>query len=179
MSAADIQLDINQEEPAWSQELPGAEGLIRTVLEKIMSDSPEGVVLNRFPHLELSVLLTNDENIRVLNRDYRGKDKPTNVLSFPALSDEELDAWFHAGQDLPDYPVSLGDIILALETVQNEAISSGKSLENHFCHLIVHGLLHLLGYDHMNDAEAEEMEGLEKAILGTLGIDDPYGEMST
>ena len=179
MTTADIELDINREEPAWDQALPGAEDLIRAVLGKVLSDSPEGVVLSRFPHLELSVLLTNDENIRVLNRDYRDKDKPTNVLSFPALSEEELEAYFEQGADLPEYPISLGDIILALETVKSEAISSGKSLEDHFCHLVVHGMLHLLGYDHMNDAEAEEMEGLETTILGTLGIDDPYGEMST
>ncbi|WP_417317305.1 rRNA maturation RNase YbeY [Emcibacter sp.] len=179
MNTSNIQLDINTEETGWEEQLPEAAGLIRSVLDKLAAHCPEGAVLTRFPRPELSILLTNDENIRILNRDYRGKDKATNVLSFPALSEEEIEGYFHAGSELPDYPVSLGDIILALETVKNEAISSNTSLENHFCHLIVHGLLHLLGYDHMNDIEAEEMEGLEKTILGTLGIDDPYAEMST
>ncbi|WP_321393308.1 rRNA maturation RNase YbeY [Emcibacter sp.] len=179
MTADNIQLDINLEETGWDEELPGAGDLVQRCLQKVVAGTAEGKVLAEFPHLELSILLTGDKSIQVLNREYRGKDKATNVLSFPALSDEEIEDYFHRGAILPDYPVSLGDIILALETVKSEAISSGKSLENHFCHLVVHGILHLLGYDHQNDADAEEMEGLEKAILGTLGIDDPYDEMST
>lgn len=114
---------------------------------------------------EVAITLTDDARIRVLNRDWRGMDKATNVLSFPQ-------------PDLPedaDAPQPLGDIIVALETLAAEAAAEGKSPRNHLAHLVVHGSLHLMGYDHMDDHEAEEMEALEREILAGLGIDDPYG----
>lgn len=114
---------------------------------------------------ELSLLLTDDAAIRVLNRDHRGLDKPTNVLSFPQ-DDPEADA----------YGPLLGDIVVAHETVMREAVEEGISFREHFLHMIVHGFLHLVGYDHMNDDEAEEMEGLETAILARLGIANPYAD---
>ena len=101
--------------------------------------------------------------MRRLNRDYRGKDKPTNVLSFPRRR-------LLAGRLGP----LLGDIVLAAETVAREAEDEGLALDDHLTHLIVHGFLHLLGYDHEDEAEAAVMEGLETAILGGLGIADPY-----
>ena len=114
---------------------------------------------------ELSLVLTDDAAIRVLNRDHRGLDKPTNVLSFPQ-DDPESDA----------YGPLLGDIVVAHETVAQEAADEGISFQDHFLHMIVHGFLHLVGYDHMNDDEAEEMEGLETAILARLGIANPYAD---
>jgi probable rRNA maturation factor len=114
---------------------------------------------------ELSLLLTDDAAIRVLNRDHRHLDKPTNVLSFPQ-DDPEADA----------YGPLLGDIVVAHETVMREAVEEGISFHDHFLHMIVHGFLHLVGYDHMNDDEAEEMEGLETAILARLGIANPYAD---
>ena len=113
---------------------------------------------------EISVVLTSDIEQRVLNRDYRGIDKPTNVLSFPQIE--------------PHAPVSglLGDIILARETVEREAAEEGKSLADHVSHLVVHGFLHVLGYDHIAEDEALHMEGLETQILATLGIADPYAD---
>ncbi|MCM5553573.1 rRNA maturation RNase YbeY [Pleomorphomonas sp. NRK KF1] len=114
---------------------------------------------------ELSLLLTDDAAIRVLNHDHRGMDKPTNVLSFPQ-DDPEADA----------YGPLLGDIVVAHETVAREAVEEGISFRDHFLHMIVHGFLHLVGYDHMNDDEAEEMEGLETAILARLGIANPYAD---
>lgn len=114
---------------------------------------------------ELSLLLTDDAAIRLLNRDHRGLDKPTNVLSFPQ-DDPEAEA----------YGPLLGDIAVAHETVTQEAIEEGISFRDHFLHMIVHGFLHLVGYDHMNDDEAEEMEGLETAILARLGIANPYAD---
>lgn len=113
---------------------------------------------------ELSILLTNDEEQHELNRQWRGKDSATNVLSFPQIE--------------PFGPVIglLGDITLARETLLREAEEQDVSFEAHFTHLVVHGFLHILGYDHLTDDEAATMEGLETLILATLGIDDPYAD---
>jgi probable rRNA maturation factor len=113
---------------------------------------------------EVVVAFADDASVRVLNRDFRGKDSATNVLSFPAPA-----ARPGAG------PRLLGDIVLARETVVAEAAAEGKSLEDHVRHLVVHGFLHLLGYDHGTDAEAERMERLETEVLASLGVADPYG----
>lgn len=113
---------------------------------------------------ELSVVFTDDAAIRALNAEWRGKDKPTNVLSFPAFPPAK-------GGPLPPM---LGDIVLAAETVAREAQEENKPLESHMTHLVIHGLLHLLGYDHETDDEAEEMEAVERAALARLAIPDPY-----
>ena len=115
---------------------------------------------------DLSLLFTDDAAIRAINAQWRGQDKPTNVLSFPAFP--------LAPGDMPG-PM-LGDIILAQETLQREAAELGKPFDAHLTHLLVHGFLHLFGYDHMETDEAEEMEGLETRILGELGLSDPYGD---
>jgi probable rRNA maturation factor len=111
---------------------------------------------------ELSIVLMDDAAQQVLNQQWRGIDKPTNVLSFPQIE--------------PFSPVLglLGDITLARETLEREAVELGKSFTDHFTHLVVHGFLHILGYDHIDESEALVMEGLETQILATLGIDDPY-----
>jgi probable rRNA maturation factor len=116
---------------------------------------------------EVSVLLADDAALRELNRAWRGKDSATNVLSFPA-----------APQPGPPGPRCLGDIALAFETVQREAEAQRKRLADHVSHLIVHGLLHLLGFDHEADGEAEEMEALEIEALRRLGIANPYRDMA-
>lgn len=113
---------------------------------------------------EVSILLTDDEHMRALNAAWRGKDRPTNVLSFPASSA----AAQGGGAAL------LGDIVLARETLLREAEAEGKPFEHHLAHLLVHGFLHLLGYDHETPEEAEEMEAMERRALQTLAIDDPY-----
>ncbi len=115
-------------------------------------------------HSELSVVFSDDAHIQVLNAEWRGKDKPTNVLSFPAFP-------LSVGDPLPPL---LGDVVLAAETVAREAVLEEKPLENHITHLVVHGLLHLLGHDHETDAEAEAMEAIERAALARLAIPDPY-----
>ena len=112
---------------------------------------------------ELNVVLNDDSALRRLNMEHRGRHRSTNVLSFPM--GEPMD---------PDGPVHLGDIVLAFETVKKEAMRDGKSLEAHLSHLVVHGLLHLLGHDHAAEAEAAEMEGTEISILSELGYPDPY-----
>jgi probable rRNA maturation factor len=116
---------------------------------------------------DLSILLTTDAKIRRLNRDFRGKDKPTNVLSFPQLPPP------------PKGPVPLGDVVLAAETIRRESRMQGKNIESHTIHLVVHGVLHLFGYDHMKAKDAKTMENLECDILAILGYDNPYHEHAT
>jgi probable rRNA maturation factor len=113
---------------------------------------------------ELSILLTDDEEQHELNREWRGKDASTNVLSFPQIE--------------PFEPVVgiLGDITLARETLIREAEEQGVTFEAHFTHLVVHGFLHILGYDHLTDEEALQMESLETQILASLGVEDPYAD---
>jgi probable rRNA maturation factor len=114
---------------------------------------------------EITILFADDATLKTLNKDWRGKNRPTNILSFPASPDLKLPR----GQIKP-----LGDIALAFETVAKEAEASGKSIKDHTTHLIVHGVLHLLGYDHLDDADANRMEAKEIRILKKLGVADPY-----
>jgi probable rRNA maturation factor len=118
---------------------------------------------------ELAVMLTDDAGIRTLNRNWRGIDKPTNVLSFPALQPTGS-----GGPD--DAPRMLGDIAIAYETTRREADDEQKPFDHHLSHLAIHGFLHLIGYDHETDRDAEAMEGLEQEILAQLGIPDPYAD---
>jgi probable rRNA maturation factor len=117
---------------------------------------------------ELAIMLTDDTGIRTLNNNWRGIDKPTNVLSFPALQPT-------AGAPA-DAPRMLGDIAIAYETTRKEADDEEKPFDHHLSHLAVHGFLHLIGYDHEKDGDAEAMEGLEREILAQLGIPDPYAD---
>ena len=119
---------------------------------------------------EVAVLLADDATLQRLNADFRGMDKPTNVLSFPAIGHDGTGI---AAPSLAN-PVALGDIALAYETCVREAEDEGKTIMNHMRHLVVHGVLHLLGYDHENEADADVMERREIAILAGLGIADPY-----
>jgi probable rRNA maturation factor len=118
---------------------------------------------------ELAVMLTDDSGIRTLNKNWRGQDKPTNVLSFPALQPT-------GPQSSDDAPRMLGDIAIAYETARREADDEQKPFDHHLSHLAIHGFLHLVGYDHEKDIEAEAMENLEREILGSLGIPDPYAD---
>jgi len=113
----------------------------------------------------VAVALIDDRAIRKLNHTYRGKDKPTNVLSFPSGE---------AGAESRRATRPLGDVAIALGTVKREAKAQGKTVDDHLAHLMVHAVLHLLGYDHESDPDAEEMEALERKALATLGIADPY-----
>jgi len=151
-------IDISAESEGWTK-IPGLEALVRRAAEATMLD-------NEAPPSEISIVLSDDEHIRELNKHHRGMDKPTNVLSFPPARMKTP-----AGA-----PRFLGDVVLAFETVEREAAEETKTIENHISHLIVHGVLHLLGYDHEDDDEAEIMEARERKILATLGIPDPYAE---
>lgn len=152
-----LDVDLVRQGGDWVQFEP-IDDLVRRVAIEIASDP-----LLDVGQSEACIALSTDEHVRGLNRTYRGKDKPTNVLSFPAA--EPIEA--HG-------PTPIGDIVLALETVAREAVEQGIAPRDHLTHLVVHGLLHLLGFDHETPSEAEEMEGLETAILARLGVADPY-----
>ena len=158
-SGVPVTLDVLVEAGAW----PAADGLEALAHRAVGAAFAEAGAVARSP-VELSLVFTDDAHIRALNAQWRGKDKPTNVLSFPAFRG-------HAGASLPRL---LGDIVLAWETVLREAELEERPLEHHIAHLIVHGLLHLLGHDHEVEDEAETMESLERAALARLAIPDPY-----
>jgi probable rRNA maturation factor len=145
-------IGIEVEDPAWAAALPDAEALVLVAADATLAS--EGAVGEG-----VTLLLTDDETVRGLNLRFREQDKPTNVLSFPAPQNPER---------------FLGDIALAYGVCAREAQEQGKPLAHHLQHLVAHGVLHLLGYDHVSDAQADEMEGLERTVLAGLGIPDPY-----
>ena len=146
-----IELDLRVADPAWTDAISDLTDLCATALNAGAAQmSASG---------EVSLLLTNNDSIQTLNKDWRGKDKPTDVLSFPS--------------DPMDRPF-LGDIALAFGVTQTDAAARNLSLPQHVSHLLIHGLLHLLGHDHKDDTEAAEMESLEIAALASLGWPDPY-----
>jgi probable rRNA maturation factor len=147
----------------WLAE-PDAEAVIMRAIEAAAS-----MVEADTGEAELAVMLTDDLGIRTLNSNWRGIDKPTNVLSFPALQPA-------GGHEPDDAPRMLGDIAIAYETTRREADDEQKPFSHHLSHLAVHGFLHLVGYDHEKDGDAEVMESLEREILATLGIRDPYAD---
>ncbi len=136
-----------------------------------VAHSPERTLIAGAVTVEVSVKFTSDEEVRTLNRDYRGKDAPTNVLSFPMVQPDLFDT---VDQNSDDGELLLGDIVLAHGVCSREAAEKGIAIEAHAMHLVVHGTYHLLGYDHMSDADAEEMEQAEREALAALGIADPY-----
>jgi probable rRNA maturation factor len=153
-----VALETVRDSDLWNA-LPHAE---TTVADAVGAAFAEAGLIAR-PDAELAVTLSDDARVKTLNAEWREQDKPTNVLTFPSVEpDETEDA------------AMLGDVILAFETVEREARDEGKRLEDHLAHLVVHGVLHLFGYDHLDDDEAEEMEALETRALARLGVADPY-----
>ncbi len=165
-SSLDIAVSVH--DTAWLDAVDDLETRARTAVRTALKLA-DPALLEAGP-LEVSLVFTDDAEQQSLNRDWRDKDRPTNVLSFPNM-DEPGDLHPAAGESLPRL---LGDVVLARETVLREAAEQGKSAADHTTHLLVHGLLHLLGQDHEEAAEAEAMEALEREILGALGIADPY-----
>ncbi|MGV6875104.1 rRNA maturation RNase YbeY [Pseudochelatococcus sp. B33] len=159
--AETLSIDVLVQSPQWSA-LTGAERLAERAVAAALSRAGVPVLAGA----ELSVALADDAAVRQLNAQWRGFDKSTNVLSFPAAGPDELARAPH-----------VGDIVLAFETVEREARDDGKTLADHTTHLIVHGTLHLLGFDHETEAEAEAMEALEIAALADLGVADPYTDL--
>ncbi len=149
-----VTVEIAVESPRWSS-LPAAAAAVRGAIEAALADCGQD-------NAEVSIALADDAQMRDLNLRWRGKDSTTNVLSFPAP------------EALPGEARFLGDIILAFETIEREAADEAKPLAHHVAHLAVHGTLHLLGYDHENDSDADAMERRERDILARLGVPDPY-----
>ena len=133
--------------------------------------TPFAAIAGGAANVEIAVRLTSDEEVRTLNHQYRGKDKPTNVLSFPMIQSDLIES---VTQNSDDGEVLLGDIVLAHGVCVAEAAERAIPVEDHATHLIVHGCLHLLGYDHQDDAEADTMEDIERSALASLGLHDPY-----
>ncbi|WP_337659922.1 rRNA maturation RNase YbeY [Anderseniella sp. Alg231-50] len=152
-------LEIEVDRTAW-QELSDPEILLRQAAQ-----ATEAALDTDLSQTVLTVSLATDDEVAGLNQQWRNKAGPTNVLSFPAARDMPLP---------PGEPRPLGDIMLAAGVVKREAAEQGKSLEHHLVHLAVHGILHIMDYDHINEAEATEMESLEVDILNVLGIANPY-----
>jgi probable rRNA maturation factor len=163
-----LDVAILAEDPDWPEH--DWESLALKAVTAAVRHSPNADYATQAATFEIAVKLTSDTEVQTLNRAYRGKDKPTNVLSFPMVQQDLLVAM--ANTD--DGEVLLGDIVLAAGVCAREAEEKGISVTDHAAHLIVHGTFHLLGYDHMVEAEAEEMEALETRALASIGIGDPY-----
>ncbi len=158
-----LTVSIKVNDPAWKTLLAKDRVFFRSVLKKTFSylNLPQ-------KKFNVSVVFTDDDDIKNLNKTYRGKDKPTNVLSFPQFKD--ISDILAAN----DNDFELGDIVLAFETIKAECKAQKKTMRNHTAHLLVHGLLHLCGFDHMDDVNASDMEAMEIAILSSLKIKNPY-----
>lgn len=153
-------VDVVAESPLWAAE-PDSEEIARRAVDAALRETGRACKASA----EIAIVLADNARVRTLNGIWRGKDQPTNVLSFPAAEGAEI-----ATAEL------LGDVVLAFETVRAEAAAGGKSFKDHFAHLVVHGTLHLFGFDHCGDDEAETMENAERAALARLAIADPYQE---
>jgi probable rRNA maturation factor len=170
-SARDLDISISLEAGDWEVVVADVEQRIETAARAAFDAAERPSVLDGAP-AEMSLVLADDALVRTLNRDYRDKDKPTNVLSFALLDDlDDTDDDLARDEGMP---ILIGDVILAFETVQREAREQGKSVGDHLTHLVIHGVLHLLGYDHQSDPDADRMERLETSILARMGIADPY-----
>lgn len=152
----------------WRQALPGIVALCRRAARATLrtaASAPKGNGEGVAAGGEVTIVLADDAFVRRLNSEYRGQDKPTNVLSFPAGEPEPM----------PDMEAAaLGDVVIAFESVAREATAQKKRLDAHLSHMVVHGVLHLLGFDHEDEAGAGRMENVEIAVLAELGIGDPY-----
>ncbi|MFZ5912923.1 MAG: rRNA maturation RNase YbeY [Pseudomonadota bacterium] len=153
-----IEIEIDYRSPLWNTLGGGAARMAERAVLAAAADTAAGAPADG----EMCLVLADDAFVRDLNRNYRNIDKPTNVLSFPAEDEDAIG------------PRLLGDVVLAFETLLREAAAEGKPALDHLAHLVVHGTLHLLGFDHEEAQEAENMEALERRILAGLGIADPY-----
>lgn len=161
-----LTVQVRIDDPRWK-------GLIsepRYFISQVCQLALKGFLKHATHPVEVAVVLTDDKAIQMLNHDYLGKDKPTNVLAFPI---DQLNVG-DLPQVQPDGTCQLGDVVLARETIEREALEQKKHIEHHVAHLLVHGCLHLMGHDHTEEAEAMRMERLEAEILAQMDIADPY-----
>lgn len=169
-----IRLELADVDPAWPGDADWP-ALVEAALSAAVAQTPYAALTDSPGAAEVSVTLADDGAVHTLNRDWRDKDKPTNVLSFPQEEPEDIAGWLAAGvADGPE--LLLGDIILAAQTCAREAADKGVPVTAHASHLVVHAMLHLLGYDHIDPAEADAMEALEVRAMAALGLSDPYAD---
>lgn len=157
-----ILTDVNTQDERWDAQGFDLDAHTESTIQHVLAQA----MPSHCSHVEVSVVLCDDGFIQDLNRDYRHKDSPTNVLSFPQTEPDEIES--------PMPALHLGDIIVSFDTMQREAEEQGKNFRDHYTHMLVHGCLHLLHYDHETDEDAEEMEALEIDILSRLDIKNPY-----
>ena len=170
-----IKIDINIQEKLWRTQ-PKISQQIKLLFKNIILKTPlQNVILDKkLKNLEISILLTDDQQIKSLNKNYRQKDKPTNILSFPLLDCQKVKNGNFKNLDLANGNLMLGDIALSYQTIFMEAKEQNKIFEHHLAHLAIHGLLHLIGFDHEKNADAKIMEALEIRILADMSIKNPY-----
>lgn len=169
MKNLNLEIDITVTSPHWDDLKFNAEEVVKEIVALTLEHAEKPPPLAKSQDIEVSVVLSDDEEIRQLNRRYRGMDKSTNVLSFAALEGTETSITGEVSSC-----AHLGDLVISYETLKREATENAISFKDHFIHLLVHGTLHLVGYDHEKDDEAEIMESLEISILQKLGIKNPY-----
>jgi probable rRNA maturation factor len=156
-----ISVDIRVDDDNWTESCEFIENRIYDIWKEISKK-------HKFDQdLEISVLLTSDEEVKSLNSQYRKKDKKTNILSFPQWDNEKA-----------PYPLPLGDLALSFEYIKNEAILEKKELNDHLTHLLLHGILHLIGYDHIEEEDANKMEQFEIKVMKSFSISNPYKEVT-
>ena len=163
---------VDVSDSRWLKDIPLIENLVvdcqNAVIETVLHDVP---FLSENKNFSINLALSDDQTVQKLNKEFRGMDKPTNVLSFANIDDDSFEQILAIEDD-----IELGDVIVAYETMRVQAEEIGETLEHHFAHLWVHGMLHILGYDHMEEQERLEMEAKEIKILSKLGVNNPYQE---
>jgi probable rRNA maturation factor len=165
-----VKTDITIADKIWKTH-PNIANKIKSLIKQIVPQTS----LSTIKKIEISLLLTNDKQIQKLNKNYRQKDKPTNVLSFPLLDGKKIkNGNLENLSELEQQYLALGDIVISYQTVLKEATEQSKTFDNHLTHLLIHSLLHLIGFDHKKKKDAEIMENLEVKILANFGIKNPY-----
>lgn len=162
-------LNINIEENAWIEEVTDVAALSQQVFDVVIKQLDPALLQDK--QLVINVELNNDSTIKELNKEFRNQDKATNVLSFANIDDDEF---FEQIENMTE--VELGDIIIAFQTMKKESLELSISFQDHYIHILIHGILHLLGYDHIKEDEAQEMETLEITLLQHFNIENPYEE---
>ena len=165
-----ITVDITINDKNWLKEIENIADFLQKTINKLAQHTNLNQFIQNNIEIELSILLTDDQEIQSLNKDYRGKDKATNTLSFLLIEQNTP-----LKEAIIDNFLAIGDIIFSYQVIKKEAISQNKKFQDHLTHMTLHSLLHLIGYDHQNDKEAQEMENLEINILKKLAINNPYG----
>ena len=165
-----ITTDILINDKVWKSQNPKIRSFVKRVVLNIIPQIKIGELLKNDAEIEISIVLTNDAEVQILNKNYRKKDRPTNVLSFPTFDAKDMENDIFFKQNF----ITLGDIILSFQTIKKEAEEQNKTFDNHLTHLIIHSILHLIGYDHETKNEAKIMEQLEIDLLKKLAINNPY-----